>query len=189
MFVLNGLMGYHSRDPEVYRAKMLGVAGLFFLVSLVVTWREMKYVVWGQTVEARVMEGPVTIKTTRGLRERTQTTVKYAFFDPELKKDRIEEDRVSREWRANETALEGQAGTLRTATVQFIPGNEDLSRVDGRVQWWALVVFFGSLMAMGTALAVFFKGYYDHQRRVQASAERPSTVSSSSRGAWGPVRR
>lgn len=182
MSVLNGLMGYNSRDPEIFRAKVLAVAVLILLVSMVATWYEMKYVVWGQTVEARVVEGPVERKTTRRFRERSETLVKYSFFDPELKKNRTEEDRVPAEWRANETVLPGQTNPARTATVQFLPGDEFSSRIDGRVNWLAMTIFFGSLLVAAGALTVFFKGYSDHQRRVAASAERPSTVGRSGSG-------
>lgn len=170
----------HRYGKEYVQSYAIAAVLLLAFATLFVTWNEMRYLVWGQRVEARVEK--LSVVTTRSRRFGTESQrleVKYRFFDPELKADRVESDSMGTSWVPN--APETEDGPV-TATVQYLPGVADRSRIDGHVQWWAPVLFVGSLVAGAVAVWVFMRGYYDHQRRVAASAERPSTVGRSGSG-------
>lgn len=150
----------------VQAAKMYLFIGalLVFLVSGYYSYNEARYLVFGKTTSAVLMEGAGSLGTLldmpagrRGRRE-VFVSVKYAFKDTDGTV-RAESDRVSPDWHdAHQTefvpiapghenaSIAGNNGT--SVEVEFIPGTRESSRLRGNGHLFGTIPFALSTLAV-----------------------------------------
>ncbi|MGE5610785.1 MAG: hypothetical protein ACM359_16160 [Bacillota bacterium] len=126
-------------DEETKRFKQMLVTALIFLVSTYFAYRELKYCIWGQTIDARVVR-TYQITEYRRYSSKPLLVVEYSFKDSGT--TRTEDDRVPIDWE-----LPGNG----TAKVQYLPGHPYASRLSGHRNLVFVWIFFASLL-----VAAFF---------------------------------
>jgi hypothetical protein len=123
-------------DQETRQFKRLLRVGVLFLVSIFFVWREFKYAVWGEVVDAHVVE---VRQLNSGAR-----VVRYDFKDRAGNVVR-DSDTVSGDYAIHP----GDHG----ARVQYLPGGEDEpSRIEGHRNVRSLVIFFAALLLLAVFL-------------------------------------
>jgi len=113
---------------------LLLAAGLLFY-SLVMTWQELKYYLFGKTCNAEFLSSYVIDVADQRGRTHQVRLVNYRFMDNKIL--RHETARVEPSWLV-------PAGP--TVAVQYIPGVRGRSRVDTNHDWMWVVVFIGCLI-------------------------------------------
>jgi len=130
---------------------MMLLFGLIFLVSGCASYGELKYLIWGQTTDARVVD--VTEMRTR--RGRSQLQVEYSFTDNAA--TRTEFDAVPRSW-------PGTDGP--TVRVQYLPGVPEASRLHGN----GGKVWLGAFLAcLAIGLFLIFRIWRDARAAVSGA--------------------
>ncbi len=129
-------------DQETARLKTWGVVGILFLISLVFSWSEIRYMIWGKTVDAMFMSSQVEVRRGKYNRQWEVRVLGYAFMDGE--KNRREYEDVPMDWETPESKL---------VKVQYIPGREFSSRLSGEHHWFWISVFFLILAYVGFEIA------------------------------------
>ena len=127
---------------------MLGIAILFF-VSLFFAFGEMRYYVFGKTVDAEIVQVQRLLEPRRRGSSIPKLSVEYQFMDPDGRK-RKETDMVPEEW--------GISRADGVVAVQYIPGTES-SRLVGHTNTFWVYVFLVFLGLMGFAGWRFWKFY------------------------------
>ena len=112
------------------------VAILVFIVSGLISWREMKYQLYGETTEA-VIKRVIPVKHRDRGRDYTVYHVRYMWTQRDGVK-REDVDDVGTEW--NRPASD-------TIRIDFLSGEQG-SRLSGDVNYFALVYFYGSAAIM-----------------------------------------
>lgn len=125
-------------EHEASRFKWLLIFGLSLLVSGYFTVRELTYSMKSETVDGRV-EHTESYRTT-GRRSREQTRVYYAFTDKQGVSHRANDDGLSAGWEPPANGI---------VKVQYVPGEENMSRLAENTNWVAVMIFIGSLGAVG----------------------------------------
>jgi len=117
-------------NDDVMRFKWILLAGSLFLVSLFMSWQEMKYAMFGKTVEAQFLGTEVVQRSTRSHTYQVRM-IEYSFMDGE--KFRREAADVSMSW---------PIPTGPTIAVRYVPGSPDVSRLpaQGNSIWVAVFV-------------------------------------------------
>lgn len=124
-------------DQETKNFKRMLFVILTFLVSAFFAYRELKYTLWGQTIDAQIVRTYQTTPT--GRRGRPMLVVEYSFQD--AGQTRREGDRVS---------LDTPLASDTSVPIQYLPGT-DLSRLAGNRNLVSVWIFLGTL-----ALLAFF---------------------------------
>jgi hypothetical protein len=125
-------------DEEKRKFKRMLIIGIVFLMSAYFSWRELRYLAFGSTTDAKVIRVSEFIEHQSRGRDEKKLAIEYEFPD----KDgavRREKDHVS---------PEDAPPPAPTVQVQYISGSK-LSRLPVNSQRWWLVVFFGSLGLAG----------------------------------------
>lgn len=128
-------------DEETKRFKRMLITALVFLISTYFAYRELKYCVWGKTIDAHVIRKYESNQYSRRSR-RPMLVVQYSFNDAGT--TRTEGDQVPFDWKLPDNG---------TAIVQYLPGQPYASRLDGHRNLFSVWVFFGSLLV--AALYIF----------------------------------
>ena len=152
-------------EEETWKFKLALGVGLLFLVSSFFAWRELKYLVWGTTVDATLNGVTETQTVGRRGRSRSVIEVSYTFADRDGT-PRREADLVPTDWPR-------PAGP--TVPVQFIPGSPDVSRLHGHRNVVSLVIFFTCLAILAGfvgKLVLEAREYGEEKRRRAAYARR-----------------
>lgn len=136
-----------DHDLELARFKWILIAGIAFLFSAYLSYKELKFAVWGETAEATVTD---THEVRGGRRSSPKLAVEYTFTD-ESGAHHSERDDVS---------INSAISTNDLLTVQYLPGVDDSSRIEGNSNRFAVVIFLGSLAWLAFS---FFKLYRDAQ--------------------------
>ena len=121
-------------DEETARFKVMLVVFVVFLVSMFLSWRELKYMTVGKEASAKLVRVYEYQDVGRRGRTREKIAVEYEFKDAELGV-RTESDDIP------STATPPKGPTVR---VQYLEGSEGSSRLAGRSQKIWLWVFFGT---------------------------------------------
>lgn len=139
----------HGRGSLVAYALLFGP--VLLIASLVLTWRELRYLTSGAVTDAQVLR---VRENDDPRRQRTASfTIEYRFTDNGVV--RTEEDTVA--------SLDGWPFKQNRALimVQYLPGAEDRSRIAGHRRWWAaiplVVVVIGMAAVLGKALLIYRK--------------------------------
>lgn len=115
-----------DQDEDLAQLKWILIAGIAFLFSAFFAFQELKYFVWGTTAEATVTN---TFETRE--RRRNLLAVEYTFTDKEGQ-HHSERDDVPSDWPTPGPKV----------TIQYMPGVEDSSRLEGHSRTGAVWVFF-----------------------------------------------
>ncbi len=105
---------------EMQKVKWILAAGFVFLVSAFFSFNELRYLIWGKTVETRVQEKRIVENTSRRGGKVEQLRVAYQFEDAGNR--RSEYDMLPTDWPVPD---EGNIA------VQYIPGDPGSSRLAG----------------------------------------------------------
>lgn len=128
-----------DHDSEIARAKWLLFSGALFILSCFICYSELKYLIRGKQIQAKVTDAyEVTRRGRFGLSRGTVLTVEYAFTEPDGTR-RTDSDTVSTDWKL---------GSDGTVSVQFTPGADGRSRLSGHVNWFGIVIFVVSVGVM-----------------------------------------
>jgi hypothetical protein len=134
-------------DHEFAKFKLLLFGIGLFVVSTFMSCSEIRYSVWGKTVDTPTYTKQQVRVYRRRSPDTTEILVKYQFDDNG--KLRKEEDQVS---------LDYTFASPNTVRVQYIPGS-DSSRLERSMQWWWLAIFGGSIGVMGFGAFKFWRFY------------------------------
>jgi hypothetical protein len=139
----------------------VGVA-IAFVCSAVFAFNELRYALWGKTVEGRVRDAQaVEVREGRG-RTSDQTLVTYTYKDgDEIRNARFQ---VLGDWEPPEDG---------TVLVQYIPDDPDASRLAGHANRGPLVLFFVCLLALVAFVAKLVYDFYESERRPGRRPARP----------------
>jgi hypothetical protein len=108
---------------------------VMFFFGIYTAYREFRYAISGETTQATVVD----MFETRGRRGRTTRHVRYQYTDAEATQKRTGSDAV-----ADGAFFDrGQA-----ISIQYLPGEEDSSRLSGHRNYVGLVIFAVSIGAM-----------------------------------------
>jgi hypothetical protein len=120
-----------DEEEELAKLKWILIAGIAFLVTGYLSFQELKFAVWGTTAEATVTR---TFETSSGSRRRPKLllAVEYTFSDEEGQ-HHSERDDVPSSWPTPGPKV----------TIQYMPGVEDSSRLEGHSSQVAVWIFFG----------------------------------------------
>lgn len=124
-------------QAELGRIKWLLGAGVIFLVSAYFSYAELKYLVWGRTVEASVVSFEHTTRSGRRGRRIPAIILTYRFKDDS--QERTEKDTI---------ASDGKNPSDPSAKIDYMPGKPGISRLAANRNWVALIIFCGSLGTM-----------------------------------------
>lgn len=115
-----------------------------FVLSAFFAFEELRYTIWGRTVQAQLLE----VRNTRdiGGRGRTEPALAfdYSFDDGELGR-RTEKDMVPPDWARPEG---------NSIAVQYIPGEKDASRLAGHRHIGSVVIFGACLLALAVFIII-----------------------------------
>lgn len=132
-------------NHELAKFQLLLLGLVLFIVSTFMSCNEMRYAMWGTSVDTMTFSKQEVSTGRRRLSRKL--LVKYTFDD--AGKVRKEEDEVP---------LDLPFPAANMIAVEYIPGSES-SRVLGHHQKWWLLVFAGSLGLMGFGAYKFWKFY------------------------------
>ena len=118
-----------DEEEELAKLKWILFAGIAFLLSGYFSFQELKFAVWGTTAQAEVTN---TFETRNSRRGGSLLAVEYTFTDKEGK-HYSERDDVPSSWPSPGPKV----------TIQYLPGVEDCSRLEGHSSKVAVWVFFG----------------------------------------------
>lgn len=122
---------------EMQKVKWILAAGFVFLVSAFFSFNELRYLIWGKTVETRVQEKRIVENTSRRGGKVEQLRVAYQFEDAGNR--RSEYDMLPTDWPVPD---EGNIA------VQYIPGDPGSSRLAGHWSRMWVVIFLLSIAAL-----------------------------------------
>lgn len=122
-----------DQDDEIRKFKMILVAGVAFLFSAYFSWQELKFAMWGESAEARVTR---TFETAE--RRQPLLAVEYTF-----------EDQKGRSYRERDDLPISFSAPGEVVTVEFLPGVEDSSRIEGHSSMASVWVFLACLSWLG----------------------------------------
>ncbi len=122
---------------ELKKFKWVLIVGIVFLVSACYSWVELKYLIWGQTVDAQVTNSFIATSTGRRGRKSEKLAVEYTFADSAAG-PRSERDDVSTDWPV----------PVGTVSVQYLPGVPDSSRLSGHTYMLAVWMLMISLILL-----------------------------------------
>lgn len=132
-------MDEDEEERELERLKWTGVAACLFLISAYFSISELRYGIWGRTIQGNI------VRTSKDV-DHERMTVRYTFSEPGGK-ERNETDDVSVDWELPSTG---------PVDVQYIPGTTT-SRIHGNSHTWWVYVFLGSLLILGICLRWLIK--------------------------------
>lgn len=135
-----------DHDEEFRKFKWILCAGVAFIVCGIISWNELKYAVWSETADATVTR---TFEYQAGRRGTRKTAVEYTFAEEDGTR-RSERDDIPINWPVPADVV----------TVQYLPGVENASRVDGNSNQLPVVFFVICAVLLGFS---FFKLYREAQ--------------------------
>ena len=136
-----------DHDEELGKLKWLLVAVFAFLFSAYFSYQELKFAVAGVTADATVTN---TFEVRGGRRSSPKLAVEYTFTD---------EDGAHHSER-DDVSIGSSISENDTISVQYLPGAEDSSRIEGNSNSFAVAIFLGCLIWLGFS---FFKLYREAQ--------------------------
>ena len=133
-----------DEDEELRKLKWLLIGGLVFLVSGWFAFGEMRYALFGSTVQARIVDVSDTELVGRRGRRTPMRAIRYSFEESDGAQ-RTERDDVPLDW----TPAEGETLTAgSTVSVQYLSGKPDKSRLAGHKHSLPLAIFVVCLLGM-----------------------------------------
>jgi hypothetical protein len=133
------------REAYMQRVKIRLVLSLIgaFLVSMVMSCQELKYMVSGKTVDAQLEQSRIEKQPGR-FGTQTKRILTYSFNDAGT---------FRREYAELPSTWNDAHG--QTVKIQYLPGKERQSRIHGQRNWFWLAVFFTSLaLAVAGAISI-----------------------------------
>jgi hypothetical protein len=152
---------FESWSERVKLRIFIGILVLL-IASTVSSCNEMRYFVWGKTIDAKYEKGEVFTRGSGG----KKLTIYYSFDDGDLG-TRKEDDEVDLDWLKGRDIVDGAAGTV---TVQYIPGTAERSRLKGHNYIWLTIPFGICVIAAGVFGLNFWNEFQDHERRSKAAS-------------------
>jgi hypothetical protein len=151
--IFGGGYGGANRDEETSdefqnefgKLLLLVVAVGLFVVSVFLSVNEVRYLLWGTTVQTTQFSRQLT--SSGGRASRQVMLVKYTFDDG---------GRVRKE--SDEVGLDFPFPPVNAVIVEYIPGT-DSSRVHGHHQRWSFYVLGASVLLVGWQAWRFWKFY------------------------------
>jgi hypothetical protein len=143
-------------DDETRKFKQILICLILFVVSAYLSYSELKFMVFGKTIDAsvvRAVEAPAL-----GRRSRPSLMVEYQFQDTNGA-TRKEADNVALDWK-----VEGA-----TVPVQYIPGSPGSSRLVGHTQYFFVILFVAALAVLAFVGIRFWKSYKEYERASRRS--------------------
>lgn len=134
-----------DQDEELARFKWILYAGIFFLITGIYSFSELRYALFGKIAEARVISVDDHVEARVNRRMFSTQNVRvfaYEFQDVDGTLRR-EQDEVSESW----PRPEGE-----TIKVQYLSGSKHSSRLAGNVKWVAIIGFLVSLSLLVFAI-------------------------------------
>lgn len=122
-------------ENDLARLKWLLIVGVLFLISGFFSWREFKYIVFGTTVDASLVQTYQTEERGRRGRVKQMLVVEYRFTDKDGSA-RKEKDTIS---------ASSPAPTGPLVSIQYLSKSPGSSRLTGHTQRIWMFVFFGCL--------------------------------------------
>lgn len=153
---------------EGFQLRLAMLAVVVFLISGWYSFQEMRYAVWGRTVEGTVTQ--VEHRQERVYRRRwgsrtrhfTAVTVQFLGVDNTVQSGEFRESGAH--------AIRPQ----QQLKVQYIPGDYHMVRLSGEQNWFAIIFFFGGLIAMvGTIVWVGMEANRPYASSRIANSDRP----------------
>ncbi len=131
-----------DEDDDFRKIKLMGIAGLAFLISAWFSWVELKHMVWGAKAEATVSATRV-VQRPGGRRRAPQMVLDVDF----QYKDSSTGNSVSEDL---DFDSDSSIQTGDKFEVQYLPGKAESARLGGSLI--PMVFFFGSLGALTWAV-------------------------------------
>jgi hypothetical protein len=128
-------------DNELARAKWLLIAIAVFLFSACISWGEMIYLVFGRETQADISKIYAEVRSSGRFRQRQSETmmIDYSFTEP---------DGTRRT--GTDSIFEGMVfPSDKKVMVRYTSGAEGRSRLAGHSNWIGIILFLGSLTAIG----------------------------------------
>jgi hypothetical protein len=130
-----------------WKIRLLMAVVLAFLYSAFQAFGELRYAIWGKTVEAQLLQVRSAQDADVSGHSRAATAFEYSFPDPQLG-SRSEKDLVPTTWKTPQG---------HSVLVQYIPGEKDESRLAGHTQTGSVAFFVGCLVVMVGFIALLVK--------------------------------
>jgi hypothetical protein len=127
-----------DRDEELARFKWLLMTGVIFLVSALLSYTELKYLLWGKSAQGKVTKSFESRVGDVGLLRSPQLAVEYTFTDAGTQRN--EADSVPLDW---PLPADG------TVVIEYLAGSPNASRLQGHRHLWPVVFFSVALIAVG----------------------------------------
>ncbi len=122
-----------DEEHEIAKLKWLFFAGVAFLITGYLSYKEMKYAIRGKSAEATITRTFETTSVGRRGKPRKYLVVEYSFIDDDGKHQNDSDD-VALDWPVPEQSV----------TVEYLPGVERSSRIEGHSNMFAVWMFLGS---------------------------------------------
>lgn len=145
-----------DEQEELAKLKWILIAGIIFLISAYYSYQELKYAVWGATAEANVTRTFNTAESSRRGRRKNLLAVEYTFTDRDGKQH-SERDDIPRN-----SPTPGPK-----VNVEYLPGVEDSSRIEGYSSKVAVWIF------LGCCILLVFAGFKLYQMASEAVDGKP----------------
>jgi len=147
-----------DNEDELAQFKRIIMAIIVFLMTMYFSYQEMKYVIWSTTAEATVTRTFETAESAGRFRRRELLAIEYTFTDEDGQSHNERED----------IPLDHPAPGERI-TVEYIPGVEDSSRIEGYSSLIPIWIFLGCCAWLGYE---FFKLYREANEPVSRHRRR-----------------
>jgi hypothetical protein len=124
-----------DQDDELKRFKWLLFAGLLFLITGYFSYKELKYAIWGHSVDAQVTEIKKWVRTSRRS-ESPMIDLTYSYKEADGT-GRSGMDSVNESW---------VQGDLTTVRIQYFAGVEGSSRIKASERLMPVYVFLAAVL-------------------------------------------
>ncbi len=146
------------------RSLMTLIVGVILLiVCTVASCSEIQYAATGRIATAQVLRMVEVEHHSRRGGFYTTLEVSYRFEDGSLK--RAEQDGVEPDWFADHPG--GIAPDSTTVQVQYLPGAEGRSRLEGHTRWWLIIPLIVAVPFVLYTGMQFWRDYAAYQRRLK----------------------
>jgi hypothetical protein len=126
-----------DEESELRRAKWLLAGLVIFIVSGIISYRELTYFVMGRNANAHITKAYETVRRSRG-GETISLSIDYEFTESDGTK-RTGSDTVARNWPLPDDGV---------ILVRYTPGTDGNSRISGQVNWVGPILFVISLVVV-----------------------------------------
>ncbi len=137
-----------DQDEELAKFKWILIVGIALIMTGCYSLNELRYAVWGKSVEAKLTGAKEVTK--QGRRGRTSTVLRVEYqFSEAGGASRSENDEVSTDWTLPSNG---------SVPVQYIPSVEHASRLQGHSNMLAVYLFLACIV--GAVYAIYKVSLY-----------------------------